>query len=194
MAISTATAPGTTTARPRTTVRRDRRRRNWREIRAAYAFIALWAIGFLIFTLGPMIASFVLSFTDYNEISSPRGVGLANYRQMWHDPKVAHALVNTFIYAIIYVPAAMAFSLFLAMILNRVGRASGFFRTVFYLPVMTPQVAAAALFLLLLNGQKGIINTALRFVGITGPNWTTDPHWVKPALAITTLWGVGAPW
>jgi multiple sugar transport system permease protein len=162
-----------------------------RETRAAYGFIGLWIVGFIVFTLGPMIASLVLSFTDYNAISSPHDVGWANYRQMMSDPKVAKALGNTLVYAVMYVPTAMVVALVLAMILNRVGRASGFFRTVFYLPVMTPPVAAGALFLLLLNGNQGLLNRVLRVVGIDGPNWTTDTAWVKPGLALTMLWGVG---
>ncbi len=161
------------------------------ETRAAYGFIALWMVGFVVFTLGPMIASLVLSFTNYDAISSPKNVGAANYRQLIHDPKVAKALSNTLIYAIMYVPTAMVVALCLAMILNRVGRASGFFRTVFYLPVMTPPVAAGALFLLLLNGQQGLLNHVLQLFGMSGPNWTTDSAWVKPGLAITMLWGVG---
>jgi multiple sugar transport system permease protein len=169
----------------------DRRSANRRETRAAYGFIGLWMVGFLVFTLGPMIASLWLSFTDYNAISSPHNVGTANYRQLVSDPKVGKALSNTLIYAVMYVPVAMAVALCLAMILNRVGRASGFFRTIFYLPVMTPPVAAGALFLLLLNGNQGLLNRTLQLVGISGPNWTTDTAWVKPGLAITMLWGVG---
>src|SRR3978361_469208 len=90
-----------------------------------------------------------------------------------------------------YVPGAMAVALGMAMVPNRVGRAAGFFRTVFYLPVMTPTVAAAALFLLLLNGQKGLINRVLTLIGVHGPNWTTDSAWIKPGLALTMLWGLG---
>ncbi|WP_316744795.1 sugar ABC transporter permease [Streptomyces sp. MK7] len=167
------------------------RTRDWRQIRAAYGFISLWIVGFLVFTLGPMIASLVLSFTDYNSIGTAKNVGFANYRELFQDPKVAHALSNTLVYVVIYVPTAMAVALGLAMVLNRVGRAAGFFRTVFYLPVMTPTVAVGALFLLLLNGQQGLLNRTLALVGISGPNWTTDTHWVKPGLAMTMLWGVG---
>jgi multiple sugar transport system permease protein len=89
------------------------------------------------------------------------------------------------------VPVAMAVALALAIVLHRVGRAAGFFRTVFYLPVMTPTVAAAALFLLLLNGQKGLINRSLMLIGVHGPSWTTDSAWIKPGLALTMLWGLG---
>ena len=180
-------AAGTTVA-ARVRRRSGNRRR---ETRAAYGFIGLWIVGFVVFTLGPMIASLVLSFTDYDAISSPHSVGWDNYRQMMSDPEVTKALGNTLIYAIMYVPAAMIVALALAMILNRVGRASGFFRTLFYLPVMTPPVAVGALFLLLLNGNQGLLNRTLHHVGITGPNWTTDGAWVKPGLAITMLWGVG---
>ena len=90
-----------------------------------------------------------------------------------------------------FVPLGTVVALALAMLLLRVGRAAGFFRTAFYLPVMTPAVAAAAMFLLLLNGQRGLVNQVLGWVGITGPNWTTDPAWLKPSLALVSLWSVG---
>jgi multiple sugar transport system permease protein len=166
-------------------------RRNWREIRAAYGFLSPWIIGFALFTAAPMVISLYLSFTDYDQINSPHYVGGQNYRQLLDDPKVALALKNTLIYAVLYVPTAMIVALGLAVVLNRVGRAAGFFRTVFYLPVMTPTVAAAALFLLLLNGQKGLINRSLALIGVHGPNWTTDSAWIKPGLALTMLWGLG---
>jgi len=167
---------------------RLRRSEGW----AAFGFLSPWLIGFIVFTAGPMLASLYLSTTDYNEISTPHSVGMANYRQLIHDPKVAHALSNTLVFALIYVPLAMAVSLGLAMLLNQIGRLAGFFRTLFYLPVMTPTVAAGALFLLLLNGQRGVLNRALSWIGIHGPNWTTDNAWIKPGLALTMLWGLGA--
>ena len=169
----------------------SRPRRNRAEIRAAYGFLSPWIIGFLVFTTLPMVISLYLSFTDYDQINAPNYVGGENYRQLIHDPKVALALRNTLIYAVMYVPTAMAVALVLAMVLHRVGRAAGFFRTVFYLPVMTPTVAAAALFLLLLNGQQGLINRSLALIGVHGPNWTTDSAWIKPGLALTMLWGLG---
>ncbi len=168
-----------------------RRRGNSHETRWAYIFLSPWIVGFIVFVAGPMVASLVLSFTDYDAISPPESVGLDNYRQMFEDPKVTRALTNTIVYSIMFVPAAMAFALGLALLLDRVGRAAGFFRTVYYLPEMTPPVAAGALFLLLLNGQEGLINGMLGFFGITGPNWTTDSAWIKPGIAIMMLWGVG---
>lgn len=147
--------------------------------------------GFLVFTLGPMVASFVLSFTNYDVIQSTSWVGAANYRELLSDPNVALALRNTVIYTVLNVPLTMIVSLFLAMLLNRVGRAAGFFRTVFYLPVMTPAVAVGILYLLLFNGSYGIVDKGLGAVGIPGPYWTTDPNWIKPGLVLMSLWAVG---
>lgn len=149
-------------------------------------------IGFLIFTLGPMIASLVLSFTNYSVIAPTNFVGAENYRNLLSDPNVSLALKNTLFYTVLKVPLTMIVSLFLAMLLNRVGRGSGFFRTVFYLPVMTPAVAVGVLYLLLFNGSYGIVDQALNKVGIPGPYWTTDPNWMKPGLVFMSLWAVGA--
>ncbi len=163
-----------------------------RESLAALLFIAPWILGFLVFTGGPMIASFVLSFTDYTMVGGEtHSVGAANYRALVEDPRVAKSLSNTFIYAAMFVPLGTVAALALAMLLVKVGRAAGFFRTAFYLPVMTPAVAAGAMFLLLLNGQRGLVNEVLSWVGITGPNWTTDPAWLKPSLAMVSMWAVG---
>lgn len=162
-----------------------------RESRAAYLFISPWIFGFLALTAGPMVISLWLSFTDYSLVGETTAVGGANYAQLLEDPKVAKSLANTFTYAALFVPLGVVVALGLAMLLLRLGRASGFFRTVFYLPVMTPGVAAGAMFLLLLNGQQGLVNQVLGWVGIDGPNWTTDPAWLKPSLALVSLWTMG---
>lgn len=162
-----------------------------KERTAAYLFLLPWIIGFLVFTAGPMIASLALSFTDYSIVRPSESVGWANYQQLVDDPRVAKSLSNTFVYAALFVPLGTVIALGLAMLLLKVGRAKGFFRTVFYLPVMTPAVAAGAMFLLLLNGQTGLVNQVLGWFGIDGPNWTTDPAWLKPSLAMVSLWTVG---
>ncbi len=86
----------------------------------------------------------------------------------------------------------MLVSLSLALLLNQAGRSSGFFRTAFFLPRMTPPVAVGVLLLLLFNGQDGLINHVLGWFGIDGPNWTTDSAWVKPGLILMSLWAVGS--
>lgn len=163
-----------------------------RETWAAYAFLSPWLFGFVVLTLGPMVASLVLSLTNYDVIGTTTFVGTQNYSLMIHDPQVMLALRNTLIYTVLNVPLTMIVSLALAMLLNRVGRAGGFFRTVFYLPVMTPAVAAGIMYLLLFNGSYGIVDKVLGFFHIPGPYWTTDPNWIKPGLVLMSLWAVGA--
>lgn len=160
--------------------------------RAALLFISPWLIGFTVFVLYPVGYSVYLSFTDYDVINDPSWVGAANYSEIVQDPKVALAVRNTLLFAAMSVPAQLLFALALALLLQRAGRATGFFRTAFFLPKMTPPVAVGVLVLLLLNGQNGVLNRALAVVGIQGPNWTTDPTWIKPGLVIMSLWTVGA--
>jgi multiple sugar transport system permease protein len=176
---------------PKTSRLKARDKYNKREAMAGYLFVAPWVVGFLIFTLGAMVYSLVISFSNYDlatDTAIPNGG--ANYALLFEDPRVLLALGNTLFYAVMAVPLEIAFALFLAMLLNRVERGAGFFRTVFYLPKMTPSVAAASVFLLLLNGNFGAINQALAAIGIQGPQWLTDPNWVKPSIVLMTLWSV----
>ncbi|OCG74745.1 carbohydrate ABC transporter permease [Microbacterium sediminis] len=163
-----------------------------RESLAAFGFLSPWLIGFAVFTAWPILYSAYLSLTDYDVINDARFVGWSNYQELFSDPKVSLALGNTLFFTIVQVPLYVIVSLALALLLNRAGRASGFFRTVFFLPKMTPPVAVGILFLLLFNGQNGVINSGLGAVGIDGPSWTTDPAWVKPGLVIMSLWTVGS--
>ena len=168
-----------------------RRRGISEETRWAYIFLVPWLIGTVVFTAGPMIASLFLSFTRYNVIRPPVVTGLRNYELLIGDRHVPQALFNTAFYAVLHVPGVIIISLALAMLLLRVGRSSGFFRTAFYLPNVTPAVAVGTLFLLLLAGN-GLINRALGLVGIDGPNWLTDPAWVKPGIVLMSLWTLGS--
>ena len=171
---------------------RFRERETW----YAYAFILPWVVGFLALTLGPMVASLYFSFTDYGVqqiagFEPTKYVGAENYRQLLDDGKVRTALGNTLTYTVMMVPATMIVALALAMVLLRIGRAAGFFRTVFYLPQITPPVAVAILLLLMFNGSFGIVNSSLERIGIPGPFWTSDPSWIKPGLVIMSVWSVG---
>lgn len=141
--------------------------------------------------LGAMVYSLVISFSRYNLATNvAKPAGTTNYALLFDDPKVAASLANTLFYAVMAVPLEICAALGLALLLNQVGRGAGFFRTVYYLPKMTPAVATAAVFLLLLNGNTGAINQGLGFFGITGPQWLIDPAWVKPSIVLMTLWGV----
>jgi multiple sugar transport system permease protein len=189
MATASATMPGPRRSRARHWFASFGERETW----AAFAFLSPWLFGFVVFTAGPMIASLILSFTDYSIIQTTHNVGFANYHTLYHDPYVRTALRNTFIFTLLSVPAHVVVALALATLLARVGRAAGFFRTIFYLPVMTPGVAIGILYLLIFNGSYGVLNKGLSLIGINGPFWTTDPHWVKPGLALMiSVWAVGA--
>ncbi len=189
IARNTATGPPTGARR---WLSRFREPETW----TAYLFILPWVIGFLALTAGPMVASLYFSFTDYGVqqiagFEETSRVGFDNYRELLDDPKIATSLKNTFIYTLMTVPAKMVVALGLAMILARLAFAAGFFRTVFYLPDITPPVAIGVLILVLFNGSTGIVNRALELIGIPGPFWTTDPNWIKPSLAIMSVWTVG---
>nr|SBO98811.1 N-Acetyl-D-glucosamine ABC transport system, permease protein 1 [Nonomuraea gerenzanensis] len=162
------------------------------ETRAALLFISPWIIGFLIFTAWPVINSAYLSLTDYDVINDPSFIGFDNYVTLFEDPKVGLALRNTFLFTVMSVPIQLVVSLGLALLLNSATRATGFFRTAFFLPKMTPPVAVGILLLMLFNGQNGLINGFLGIFGIDGPAWTTDPAWIKPGLVLMSLWTVGA--
>src|SRR3982751_4094209 len=168
-----------------------RRRRVSEETRWAFLFLLPWIIGFLIFTAGPMLASLYLSFTKYSVIKPPQLVGLTNYQHLLDDRRIPLSLLNTAIYAVLHVPGVIIISLILALMLLRVGRAAGFFRTAFYLPNVTPAVAVGTLFLLLLANPDGLVNQVLRFFGITGPSWLNDPAWIKNGIVLMMLWSIG---
>ena len=145
-----------------------------------------------------MFWSLYLSTTNYGieqiaGIRPTQGVGIDNYQRLLDDGRVPLALKNTFIYTALMVPGTMIVALALASILLRIGRSGDIFRTIFYLPQITPPVAVAILLLALFNGSYGIINAGLELLpGIDqGPFWTTDPSWIKPGLAIMSVWAVG---
>ncbi len=162
------------------------------ETRWAFVFLLPWIVGFLVFTLVPMVLSFAYSLTNLGFSGKFDWVGTANYERMLKDANVTLAFANTLFYAALHVPLSMSVALVLAMMLLRVGRAAGFFRTVFYLPTITPAVAVGALWLYLLNGQVGLVNQGLGLLGIQGPNWTTDSAWIKPGIVLMSLWSLGS--
>ncbi|GAA3323060.1 multiple sugar transport system permease protein [Paeniglutamicibacter sulfureus] len=167
------------------------RSRNRRQTRNAMLFISPWILGFLVFTLWPILYSGYLSLTDYDVLSDPNYIGLENYRELAEDPRVVLSLRNTLFYTALSVPLHVGISLMLAMLLMRAQRATGFFRTAFYLPNMTPPVAVGILLLLLFNGHDGLVNAVLGIFGIPGPDWTTDSTWIKPGLVLMSLWTLG---
>jgi multiple sugar transport system permease protein len=154
-------------------------------------FLSPWIIGFLAFVLYPMLASLYFSFTKYNLLTPPRWVGLFNYHFMlFEDPLFWQSVRNTVWIVLVGVPANIVFAIAAAMVLTRIKRGSGAYRTMFFLPTMVPAVAGALAFVFLLN-PVGPINTILRVFHIPQPLWFADPLWSKPALVGLGLWGVG---
>jgi multiple sugar transport system permease protein len=158
----------------------------------AVIFLTPWIIGFLGLLVGPMLWSLWLSFTDYDPlVDDAQFLGLENYREAFSDRNVHTSLRNTLFYTVIHVPLTLTIGLSLAIMLTKVRRLSGVFRTVFYLPNVTPAVAVGTLFLLLLNAREGLINKGLGLVGIDGPSWLTDPSWIKFGVIMMMAWTVG---
>ncbi len=162
-----------------------------REALMGYLFLSPWLIGFVVFLLGPMVASIYLSLTDYKMIKAPVWVGLANYERMFSDPFVAKSLQVTATFTFISVPMSIILALSVAMLLNQKIVASGVFRTIFYLPSLISGVAVAIVFAWIFNYRFGILNFLLGLVGIDGPNWLGHPRYVLWAFIIMGLWGIG---
>jgi multiple sugar transport system permease protein len=164
-----------------------------KDFRWALLFLSPWIVGTLVFTIGPMLWSLWLSFTNYDPLSGKQDfIALANYQAMLGDKRASTALFNTLYFTVLFVPLSIIFGLILASMLNRIGgRAAGFFRTAFYLPNVTPAVAVGALFLLLLSNPGGLVNQALGIVGIQGPSWLNDPAWMKNGVVLMMLWSIG---
>jgi multiple sugar transport system permease protein len=174
--------------------------KTWRELSASrkqealagYLFILPWIIGFLVFFAGPIIASFVLSFTRWNIVGDPIWVGWDNYQTIFNtDPRFEKAVGVTLTYALIYLPLEVALGIGLAVLMNLKLKGIGVFRTLFYMPSVVPQVAAALVWVWMLNQRYGVINTLLGGVGVEGPNWLGNPQYVLPSLIMIALWGVG---
>ncbi|HKP07831.1 MAG TPA: sugar ABC transporter permease [Microbacterium sp.] len=163
-----------------------------KEERAAWTFLTPWFIGLIVITLGPMIASLVLSFTDYNLLSSPDWVGFENYERMLVDPKLHKSLGVTFTYVLIGVPLQLALALFLAIILNRGLKGLSFYRSVYYLPSLLGGSVAIAVLWKQMFGVNGLINQFLALFGIVGPGWISNPDTALGTLILLHVWTFGS--
>jgi multiple sugar transport system permease protein len=168
-----------------------RRRRSRRKYLTVLLFVSPWLLGFLMFVFYPTLATLYYSFTHFDMLSSPKWVGLANYKFMFtNDPLFWTSLRNTVWIIVVGVPLQIAFAISAAFVLTRPKRGVGVYRTIYFVPTMVPAVAAALSFVFLLN-PGGPIDTVLRFLHIPSPLWFQDPTWSKPALVLLGLWGVG---
>jgi multiple sugar transport system permease protein len=164
----------------------------WRAHLEGYLFIAPWLIGFVVFTLGPMLASALISLTSFDILSPARWLGLGNYDRLIKDRVFLNTVYNTLFYTILAVPTQLGVALGLALLLNLRLRGVGVFRTLFYLPTVVPSVAGVLLWVMLLNPDFGLFNRILWTLGLPGLAWLTDTTTAKPALVLIGLWYVGS--
>ena len=158
-----------------------------------YLFILPWIIGFLVFTLGPLVLSFVMSFFDWSITGTPKFRGLGNYIEMFTtDDQALKSLSISLKYAAIFVPLNMIIALVLAMLISQPVKGAKFFRTIFYIPAVISGVAVSIIFGWLLNGNYGVINYLLSLLGIDGPQWLVDPKWAIIAVIFASAFGVGS--
>lgn len=170
----------------------ERKRRKVKKALEGYLFASPWLVGFGVLTIYPMISSLYYSFSSYDIFSSPVFIGLENYREiLFFDERFWISLYNTLYYTIFAVPLQVGLALLIAILLNQKVPFTRTFRTIYYLPTMLSGVALAVVWRWIFNGQYGLLNHLLSFIGVTGPQWLADEAWAKPALILMSLWGIG---
>ncbi len=163
-----------------------------REAGFGYLFASPWIIGFLVFTLYPILSSLFYSFTNYNTFNTPMWVGLNNYLSIFRNPDFYKALSNTLYYVVISVPLNLILGILMGLLLAQKTVGVRLYRTIYYLPNVLSVVAVSFLWKFLFD-PNGPINSFFEFLGIKEPPvWLADSNYVKPAIIIMGAWGVGA--
>ena len=162
--------------------------RGWKRAAWVAVFLLPGLSGLLVFTIGPILASLVLTLYEWDLLTDPEYVGLDNFRRLWNDDDYWAALRHTLYYIAGYVPLVMILALLIALALNAKLRGLSFIRTAFFLPVVSSWVAVALLWSWLFNPRFGLINYGLSGLGIDGPGWLFDPDWAMPAIILTSVW------
>ncbi|TDE00203.1 carbohydrate ABC transporter permease [Jiangella asiatica] len=177
-----------------TTGRVGVKRRRYRDNVWGYVLLLPWLLGFVLLTVGPMLASLVLSFTDFDLLSAPNWVGLENYvRMLTDDDRFTKSLQVTTTYVLLGVPLELAFALLVAIVLNRGLRGLDFYRSAFYLPSLLGGSVAIAVLWRQVFGRDGLVNDVLSVFGIEGPSWISDPSYSLFTLVVLNVWQFGAP-
>lgn len=157
-----------------------------------FVFVLPWVIGFVVFTVIPMIAAVYISMTDWSILGNSNFIGLGNYVSIFNDAKFYKALIVTVRYAILAIPLTVMTAFLVAICLNFQSKAIGVFRVIFYMPSIVSGVAVAIVFKWILDPGYGLINSILSLIGIQGPNWLYDAKWVLPSYLIMALWGASS--
>ena len=169
--------------------------RERRNLRNGLLFISPWIFGFVVFIAYPLGASVYFSLCDYSVLKPPIYIAAANYQELASDPIFLKSLTNTLFYAVIFLPLSTVVAIALALLLNTGVRGMTVYRTIFFLPALTPMVASGILWMWMLNGQYGVVNHGLNYLlqpfGVEAPTWLQSTVWAKPAIIMMSLWGVG---
>ena len=162
------------------------------ETRNGLLFVLPWIIGFLAFTLYPILSSLYYSLCDYSVIKTPVFVGIKNYTNLFQDKTFLTACFNTGYMILLGVPLATLFAVAVSVILNskRLKR-TGWLRVVFFIPTLVPTVVACLLWIWVMQPETGVMNTLLGYIGIRGPGWLSSPAWAKPAFILMMIWTCG---
>jgi multiple sugar transport system permease protein len=172
----------------------QRRKEASRDNKVGYLFLTPWLIGLLVITIGPLIASLYLSFTNYSLIQAPKWIGLENYVRMLGDDRLHQSLKVTFIYVFVGVPLQLIVALAIAMVLDKGMRGLAFYRSVFYLPSMLGGSVAIALMWRQMFGTDGLVNQVLRLFGVDATTgWISDPKWALWTIILLHVWTFGSP-
>ncbi len=165
----------------------------------ALLFLAPWAIAFILFFFGPIVASLWLSFTNFDGLNSAQWLGLENYQEMLaRDPMFWSSLKVTLSFAVVALPLGTIFAIFVAILLNQRIIGQSAYRSLIYLPTIIPIVASSVVWSWVFKAdQTGLLNNLLmpvyKLVGMPAPMWLADPHWALPALIIMSFWSLGNP-
>jgi multiple sugar transport system permease protein len=189
-----APAPVITGASAGATARRRKDPQRRRENLIAYLFLAPWFLGLVLITIGPIVASLYLSFTDYPLLSPPEWIGLDNFRRMLDDARFFQSLRVTFTYVLISVPLQLAFALLLAVVLDKGIRGLALYRAVYYLPSLLGTSVAVAILWRQIFGTNGLVNQVLGVFGVESTTgWVSHPDYALWTLILLNIWTFGAP-
>lgn len=167
-------------------------KKNGLEKATPYLFISPWIIGFLVFTAGPLILSFIMSFYNWPITGEKEFIGFGNYIKMFtKDPQFYKSFLISMKYAAIFVPLNLCIALFLAMLITQPVKGVKIYRTLFYIPAVISGVAVSIIWGWILKSDYGVLNYLLSKIGIKGPNWLVDPAWALFAVILASAFGVG---
>jgi multiple sugar transport system permease protein len=163
------------------------------DARAGYSFLLPWLLGFIALTLGPMISSLYLSFTNYNLFDPPKWIGLDNYTAMFQDERFLQSVGVTVGYVVFGTPLKLAAALAVAMLLNSARKGQGFYRSAFYAPSLIGASVSIAIVWKAMFGDSGPVDQGLSFFGINLGGWVGNPSMTMPMFILLTVWQFGAP-